>query len=103
MSIVKWENFIRIKRENSLECLISKALLEAMVLLLVKLSYFDIGLISIIYVLILVLAWEPSFAKVTERLGSQASIDILVLLRRSITPAVYRETNFSRLKSTHSV
>ena len=72
---------------------ISKALLEAMVLLLVKLSHFGIGLISIIYVLILVLAWEPSFAKVTERLGSQASIDILVLLRRSITPAVYPHLN----------
>ena len=35
----------------------------------------------------------PSSAKVTKRLGSQASIDILVLPQRCITPAVYPHLN----------
>ena len=40
-----------------------------------------------------ILAWEPSSAKVTKRIGSQTSIDILVLPRQCITPAVYPHLN----------
>ena len=40
-----------------------------------------------------ILAWEPSSAKVTTGLGSQATIDIFVLPRRCITPAVYPHLN----------
>ena len=39
------------------------------------------------------LAWKPSSAKVTKRLGSLKLLLIIVLLRRCITPAVYPHLN----------
>ena len=52
-----------------------------------------IGQTNTDYNFIYILALEPKFAQVTKRLDSQASIDLLVLPRRCITPAVHPHLN----------